>query len=309
MTDLVPVHSADVVAAWSARLRASLARSVEAIVATGQLLLEAKAALPHGKWLEALDGADLNPRVAQMFIAVAEDPSLSDTSTYSHLLPAAYNTLYVLSRIQPKERLLEALETGEVSPTATLSEARALAKSHGITPTKTPPLPKGTFTTLLMDPPWRFDEAGPGARSSADSKYPTMSLEEIADLELPRMAPGAHLYFWCPTQFLVPAHEIVEGYGFQVRSVLAWTKPNGLGVGRYFRGGWEPCLFATRGDLQLKVKNQAAWFEAPRTKHSSKPANFITDIVERCSPGPYVEMFARNPERRKDWTYWGYEAQ
>ena len=287
-------------------LKNSLATSVAAIVASGTLLREMKESLPHGQFLEVLDGI-ISPRVAQMFMTVADHPALSDASTYSYL-PAAYNTLYQLARIEPMERLLDAIDVGLVSPGMTLAEARALAKAHGIDPGERPKLPKGTFTTLLMDPPWRFDKAGAGARSSAESQYPTLSLEEIADLELPKMASDAHLYFWCPTQFLVPAHEIVEGYGFQVRSVLAWTKPNGLGVGRYFRGGWEPCIFATRGDLPLQVKNQTAWFEAPRTQHSSKPASFITDIVERCSPGPYVEMFARNPERRKGWTYWGYEA-
>ena len=135
-----------------------------------------------------------------------------------------------------------------------------------------------------------------------------MSLSEIADLELPQMATDSHLYFWCPTQFLVPAHEIVEGYGFTVRSVLAWVKPHALGIGRYFRGGWEPVLFATKGELALEVRNQPSWFEAPRTRHSAKPAHFITEIVERCSPGPYVEMFARSPVPRPGWNYWGFEA-
>ena len=169
-------------------------------------------------------------------------------------------------------------------------------------------LPEGTYSTLVLDPPWRFDVAGPGARSSAESHYPTMSLSEITDLELPQVATDSHLYFWCPTQFLVPAHEIVEGYGFTVRSVLAWVKPHALGIGRYFRGGWEPVLFATKGELALEVRNQPSWFEAPRTRHSAKPAHFITEIVEKCSPGPYIEMFARSPVPRTGWTFWGFEA-
>jgi hypothetical protein len=128
---------------------------VKAIVATGQLLLQAKAALPHGQWIEALEGAGISPRVAQMFISVAEHPAISNTSNYSHLLPAASNTLYVLSRVEPEERDIATLETGEVNPTTTLSETRAMTKSHGIKDIQTSTLMtfrsyKSTGETLIL---------------------------------------------------------------------------------------------------------------------------------------------------------------
>lgn len=49
-------------------------------------------------------------------------------------------------------------------------------------------------------------------------------------------------------------------------------------------------------------KSDSTWFRWPRAAHSVKPAAFL-DLVERVSPGPYVELFARQP--RLGWESWG----
>ena len=292
----------ELVATWSDRIRASLARSVEAIVATGQLLLEAKLELSHGQWLETLEVAGISPRVAQMFISVAENPALSNTSNYSHLLPAAYNTLYVLSRVEPEERLIEALETGEVNPTTTLSEARAMAKAHGITKTKSPKLPKGIFTTVVADPPWQYENEA--TRGSASSHYQTMSMDELCALKIPA-ADDSHLWLWVTNPFLQHGFELLDAWGFEYKTTLTWVK-NQIGLGNYLRSATEHVLFATRGSLPIERRDVPTYFVADRQKHSEKPDEFY-EIARTCSPGPRLEMFARR--KRTGFKAWGLEAE
>lgn len=47
-------------------------------------------------------------------------------------------------------------------------------------------------------------------------------------------------------------------------------------------------------------------FEWPRGRHSAKPEEFFA-LVERLSPGPYLEMYARRP--RAGWSVFGNDAQ
>jgi len=227
-----------------------------------------------------------------MFMTVADHPALSDASTYSYL-PAAYNTLYQLARIEPMERLLDAIDVGLVSPGMTLAEARALAKAHGIDPGERPKLPKGTFTTLLMDPPWRFDKAGAGARSSAESQYPTLSLEEIADLELPKMASDAHLYFWCPTQFLSQPMRLSRATGSKCapswrgpsRMASAWAATSAA-AGSHASSPLEVTC-RSRSRTRLHGSKPLAQSTA-RSRHRSSPTSLSgarPARTSRCSPG------------------------
>lgn len=127
---LVPIAPPDIdnpttVPEWSARIRVSMATTVETIIHTGAVLTECKAALEHGQFEDAVRGADISPRVAQMLMAIAEHPVLANASTHSQL-PAAYNTLYQLSRLEPPE-LEAALENGLVTSDLTLAAARSIA--------------------------------------------------------------------------------------------------------------------------------------------------------------------------------------
>lgn len=122
LDDLFPVPPE--VEDWSSRIRATLARSVEAIIDTGRTLRDAKAALPHGQFEEAVRAAGMSPRAAQMFMRVADNPGIANPNTYSHL-PPAYNTLYALSALDP-EALETEVESGRITPRLTLGEARTL---------------------------------------------------------------------------------------------------------------------------------------------------------------------------------------
>jgi len=114
----------------------------------------------------------------------------------------------------------------------------------------------------------------------------------------------AHLYLWTTNAFMEDAHAVARAWGFLPRTVLTWVKPQ-MGMGSFFRNTTEHVVFAVRGSLPLNVKNQRTDFRAARRRHSEKPEEFF-EIVERCSPGPYLELFAR--KRRENWVSWGLDV-
>ena len=144
-------------------------------------------------------------------------------------------------------------------------------------------------------------------------RYPTMELEEI--LELPVSRPAAarsHLYLWVPNALLAEGLQVMKRWGFIYKSNLVWYKvrkdggPDGRGVGFYFRNVTELVLFGVRGSMRtLKPgRTQVNLFPTRKREHSRKPDE-IYDIIENCSPGPYLELFARF--RRTGWSQWGNE--
>lgn len=159
-----------------------------------------------------------------------------------------------------------------------------------------------TFPTIVIDPPWRYGNTS--TRGAAEDHYPTMSMDELADLKLPAAA-DAHLYLWVTNSFMREGFDLIDAWGFTYKTVLTWCKPS-IGMGNYFRNNTEHVLFAVRGKLPTNVNNVGTWFAAGKTKHSAKPQSFY-DLVEKASPGPYMEMFARS-RRLGDWTVWGNEA-
>jgi N6-adenosine-specific RNA methylase IME4 len=165
------------------------------------------------------------------------------------------------------------------------------------------PLPEGVYRTIVADPPWRYDNRA--TRGAAEDHYATMSLAELAGLDVEeRAAEQAHLYLWTTNGFLREAFDLVDAWGFEYRTCLTWVKPQ-IGLGNYFRSSTEHVLFGVRGRLRTLVRDERNWLEAPRGRHSAKPEAFY-DLVQRASPGPYLEMFAR--QRRLGWDVWGREA-
>ena len=160
-------------------------------------------------------------------------------------------------------------------------------------------LPPGGFATILVDPPWPLQ--------SGEKHYRTMSLTRIKALPVGQLAArNAHLWLWTTNALLPKAYEVAEAWGFTVRSPLTWVKFRlGLG-GRYqLRNATEQLLFCTRGKAPLGSRSQPTWFNAPVTEHSRKPAEQFA-IIERVSPGPYLELFARRrPESNLPWAVWG----
>jgi N6-adenosine-specific RNA methylase IME4 len=167
------------------------------------------------------------------------------------------------------------------------------------------------YGCIAVDPPWRFDItqrlSGKGRRSaSARARYSTLTPHEIAELPVNELAASsAHCWLWCTSAVLATgAHRgILEHWGFRPITTLTWTKPGDNGLGRYLRGSTEHAVLAVKGwGTVPAVPHPTTWFQAARTAHSVKPGAAF-DIIEQVSPGPYVELFAR--QQRLGWSSWG----
>ena len=175
------------------------------------------------------------------------------------------------------------------------------------------------YKTIVADPPWEYQtKGGITTRTShntacAEGHYATMTNNEIAALPVADIADqNAHLYMWVTNPRLygdrrrneLSPDEIMTAWGFRYITLLTWIKkPGALGMGFYFRGETEHVLFGVRGKLGIPTdKREVNWFKAGKKGHSVKPGAF-GDLVERVSPGPYVELFARQP--RLGWDSWG----
>jgi N6-adenosine-specific RNA methylase IME4 len=174
----------------------------------------------------------------------------------------------------------------------------------------------GPFGTALADPPWRFqNRSGKVAPEHKRlRRYDTMDWKEIAALPVADlMAPRSHCYLWVPNALLAEGLRVLEGWGFTYKANLVWAKrrkdggPDGRGVGFYFRNTTELVLFGTRGRLRTAApaRRQVNIIETRKREHSRKPDE-LYPIVESCSPGPFLELFARH--RRPGWAAWGAEA-
>jgi N6-adenosine-specific RNA methylase IME4 len=173
------------------------------------------------------------------------------------------------------------------------------------------------FQTVLADPPWQFqNKTGKVAPEHKRlNRYGTMTLDAICELPVAHIcADTAHLYLWVPNALLPEGLRVMEVWGFQYKSNLVWHKvrkdggPDGRGVGFYFRNTTEIILFGVRGKNARTLapgRSQVNIIKSMKREHSRKPDEQYP-LIEACSPGPYIELFARGP--RKGWTVWGNQA-
>ena len=174
------------------------------------------------------------------------------------------------------------------------------------------------FGTILADPPWQFQNRT--GKMAPEYKrlyrYATMKLADILALPVGALAADtAHLYLWVPNTLLPDGLRVMEAWGFQYKSNLVWHKirkdggSDGSGLGFYFRNITELVLFGIKGKKARTLppgRTQTNLFEARKTGHSRKPDK-LYNIIEACSPDPYVELFARRT--RNQWKSWGNEVQ
>ena len=175
------------------------------------------------------------------------------------------------------------------------------------------------FKTILADPPWQFqNRTGKMAPEHKRlNRYPTMKLDEIKALPVSEIADDpCHLYLWVPNALLPEGLEVMKEWGFQYKSNIVWEKvrkdgqPDGRGVGFYFRNVTEMLLFGTRGTSNTRTlapaRSQVNLLRTIKREHSRKPDE-IFEIIESCSSGPYLELFARGT--RENWVLWGNQAE
>lgn len=167
------------------------------------------------------------------------------------------------------------------------------------------------YRTIVADPPWAVRQPPKTFKTSGNAPlpYPTMTLDAIKALPVaPFATDDAHLYLWTTNSFVREVYGVAEAWGFRPSMLLTWCKaPLGIGPGWEFASATEFVLFARRGKATFGQRPKAEsrnWWEWKRGRHSEKPGPFF-DLVERVSPGPYLELFART--KRLGWDAWGNE--
>lgn len=174
------------------------------------------------------------------------------------------------------------------------------------------------FATILADPPWQFvNRTGKMAPEHKRlNRYPTMDTMAICDLPISDYAADtSHLYLWVPNALLPEGLRVMSAWGFGYKSNIVWYKtrkdggPDGRGVGFYFRNVTELLLFGVRGKnarTREAGRRQVNIIPVQKREHSRKPDEAY-EIIEACSPGPYLELFARGT--RPGWAAWGNQAE
>lgn len=159
------------------------------------------------------------------------------------------------------------------------------------------------YRTIMADPPWDIQQTG---NRGASRHYPVMSAQAICSLRVDKLADtDAHLWLWVTNATLHIGKTVMESWGFTYKSCLTWIKPY-FGLGAYLRNQTEHVLLGTRGKAPVLFRGQGTWFYAPLQEHSHKPEEQYA-IIERCSPGPYLELFARR--ERPGWDVWGNQVR
>ena len=171
--------------------------------------------------------------------------------------------------------------------------------------------------TILADPPWQFsNRTGKMAPEHKRlNRYATLTLNEIKEIPVSAAcADNAHLYLWVPNALLQEGLDVMAAWGFKYKTNVVWHKirkdggPDGRGVGFYFRNTTELVLFGVRGKLRTLQpgRTQVNILKTRKREHSRKPDEMY-DMVEACSPGPYLELFARG-RHSENWHVWGNQS-
>jgi N6-adenosine-specific RNA methylase IME4 len=162
------------------------------------------------------------------------------------------------------------------------------------------------FPTIYADPPWPY--ANTAARGAAENHYRTMSLDAIRNQPVKDLAADcAHLHLWTTNAFLRAAIDVIRAWGFRYKSCLVWAKPQ-IGMGNYWRVSHEFLLLGVRGKLPFRDHTCRSWLMRPRTVHSRKPFAF-RELIERVSPGPYLELYGREELPNSGWTVYGNQVE
>lgn len=281
--EIVRDPSAESINAEHRLARASAEDAVAHAVKCGELLIARKAELPHGEfthWVEA--NCEFGVRRAQAYMTAwrKNDPRIAFASVRELLAAPSEPT-------KPQHK-----RDPEPPPAAgqTVEDLAALTEA--------------SFGCIYADPPWQYGNQG--TRAAQGNHYSGMSVAGLCALPIGRLASErAHLHLWTTNAFLFEARLVMEAWGFAYKSCFVWVKPQ-MGIGNYWRVSHEFMLLGVRGSLSFADKSLKSWAEIARGRHSAKPEQ-VREFVQRASPGPYLELFARRSV--PGWTCWGNEVE
>lgn len=219
--------------------------------------------------------------------------------------------------IKQRPDLAEKVRLGEIIPSVAHSvmvsdkhkEAVAVAREALVD--NTPVIPAGLYGVVVIDPPWDYKEVG--GTGSADFNpetnrgqvdYPTMTIEEISQIELP-LDKDAVVFLWTTPKFLPLSFAILNSWGLEYKTTLVWDKQK-MGMGRFIRNQCEYVLIATKGKPLVDGANTRDILSVCRREHSRKPDEFYA-IVEGMTTGRRIDWFSR--EARKGWSSYGNDTK
>lgn len=244
---------------------------------------------------EVIEQAGFTPKQVQRFETLAANPEIVEQAkAEARENDDIVSRSLVLNMVKEKKR----------TDKETQREAERQENAEKIEALATPLEAQGLFQTIVIDPPWDWEDEGDVNQfGRAKPDYHTMPIEEIEALPVGKIAgDNCHLYLWVTNRSLPKAFRLIEAWGFRYITCLTWVKPS-IGMGNYFRGSTEQVLFCVKGSQPLKRKDVGTHFEAPRgQRHSQKPEEFYK-LVESCSYAPYIDIFGR--AGRDGWSVWG----
>jgi N6-adenosine-specific RNA methylase IME4 len=305
------------VGGWVARIVARWHDSVAAIIDTGRMLNDAKAALPHGEFQRMCrERLPFDVRTAQRLMRIGEDPRLSNAANMPHL-PPAWGTLYELTRLDD-ESFAARLSDGTIRPDmerkAVSGAVKAIVRERRLATlgTKTRALPRRKFNVIYADPPWRFKTRSEnGMDRAADNHYPTMALEDVMALPVADIAAKeCVLFMWTTVPFMEHAFAVLKAWGgFQYKSHCIWAKDK-PGTGYWFINQHEILMAATLGgiDAPLAGTQMRSVVPAPVKEHSRKPLIFRFEIERQYPHVERIELFCRGKSGDL-WSTWGNEDE
>lgn len=169
------------------------------------------------------------------------------------------------------------------------------------------------YHTICADPPWPIKDKLPGPGRGSVKKYDLISMTDLLNYNLPDLASDCRLFLWRLASMQQEAIDVMKAWGFKLKAEVVWLKRTPkegkiwFGMGRQVRMAHEVCLIGVRGHPKVLSRSVRSVYEAPWVRHSGKPEGFYKEIVEKISPGPYCELFART--QRPGWTCIGREIR
>jgi len=165
------------------------------------------------------------------------------------------------------------------------------------------------YKTILADPPWTYNNKRTGGSmlSGSAQKYPVMSLKEICDLPVAEISDkDSVLFLWSTIPLIEYGFEVMKSWGYQYKTTIVWKKITHLGMGFWFKGRVEVCLFGIKGKIKPFRYQKANFIQSKPGKHFEKPQEFF-DLIDPIAPLPKIELFART--KREGWDCWGNEVE
>ena len=215
-----------------------------------------------------------------------------------NMLPISWGTLYQLTALTDEE-WDAAVSGGHINPNLTRGEARQLSTYKA--DEEDPPIVDGHYETIVIDPPWPMKIIDRDVAPLQDLSYPTLSIDEIASLNIDNCAAdSAHLFCWATHKFLPDTLSIIAGWGFKYVLTMVWHKQGGFqpfGLPQY---NCEFCVYARKGSPKfIDTKDFLVCFKAKRREHSRKPNEFY-DVLRRVTAGPRIDIFSREEKEGFD---------